>query len=293
MPLGIAYGTAAAVAVGLFGFLLLELHWAVYGIVVFLLTPLVAGFVVGYTVPEGRRVLASLILASIIGLLILVVTRAEGWVCVLMALPLIIVGIGAGAGLGCLVANRRHPQNPTAALLLVPLVLIPSGWIEKSLAPATRLEPFTTSATYRSTPEQLFNLLANVDHVEAHRPFLLRIGLPVPVSCKLERGAVGAKRTCYFDDGYIVEEVVAWSPPEQMRMRIVENHVPGRHWLGFRDAIYDFKQNANGTTTVTRTTSITTQLYPPIYWRPLERLGVETEHRYIFDDLQRRLAASR
>jgi polyketide cyclase/dehydrase/lipid transport protein len=289
----ITFGSLTAIAIGLFGFVLLHFQWAVYGVVVFLAVPIAAGFVARRIAGPGRNTLITLGISLVLGLGILITTGLEGWVCILMALPLILSGLLIGIGLAILLSKspNNSSSSTTALLVGIPLLLFSSGWVEKSIAPKQRLEVISTSVVLHATPEKLFDMLKDVETVDAHRPFLMRIGLPVPIKCRLERGSVGAARTCYFDHGYIREEVVAWEPPNLMKMRVVENHVPGRHWLGFKDAIYEFHGNADGTTTVTRTTSITTALYPAIYWRPLERLGVETEHQYIFEDLGRRLAS--
>ena len=286
----IVVGSFSAIGIGLFGFLLLHYHLAVYGLVVFLAVPFVAGFVAKRLAGAGSNAFIAVMISIVIGLGVLVATGAEGWVCVLMAFPLLFLGIISGMALASWSSRRNYTSSNNAGLMVaIPLLIIGSGWLEKSVAPQYRLEVISTSIVLPETPEKLFDMLKGVDVVNAPRPFLMRIGLPVPTSCRLERGSVGAGRTCYFDHGYIKEEVVEWTPPTLMKMRVVENHVPGRHWLGFKDAIYTFTPNPDGTTTVIRTTSITTALYPAIYWRPLERMGVETEHRYIFDDLSRRL----
>jgi hypothetical protein len=290
--LGIVAGSITGIAIGLFGFLLLHFHLAAYGIVIFLVVPMAAGFVARRIAGPGSNTLIAVMISVVIGLGILIATGSEGWVCVLMALAPIAVGLLVGIAIAAWLSRRKRQPRPNNATLMVaiPLLLFGGGWLEKSFAPQYRLESISTSIVLSASPETTFDMLKGVDLVDAPRPFLMRIGLPVPTSCRLERGAVGATRTCYFDHGYIKEEVVEWNPPQLMKMRVVENHVPGRHWLGFKDAIYQFRGNPDGTTTVTRTTSITTALYPAIYWRPLERLGVETEHNYIFDDLKRRLS---
>jgi len=98
---------------------------------------------------------------------------------------------------------------------------------------------------------------------------------------------VGAKRTCYFDQGYIEETVTEWSPPEVMGLSIDRTNMPGRHWLDFENAKYELRRDNSGTM-LTRTTTITSNLYPVWYWRPFERWGVASEHEYIFGDLARR-----
>jgi len=69
-----------------------------------------------------------------------------------------------------------------------------------------------------------------------------------------------------------------------MRLQINRTHMPGRHWLGFESAAYQLEPEGNGTR-LTRTTVISSHLYPAWYWRPLERWGVESQHKYLLEDV--------
>jgi hypothetical protein len=113
-------------------------------------------------------------------------------------------------------------------------------------------------------------------------------GLPVSLRCTLERKGVGAKRTRYFENGFIEETVTEWAPPYSMHLTIDRTNMPGRHWLGFENAAYELRQEGSGTR-LTRTTTITSHLYPVWYWRYFERLGVSSEHEYLLRDLSNRL----
>ena len=113
----------------------------------------------------------------------------------------------------------------------------------------------------------------------------MRIGLPVPVSCKVDKEEVGGKRTCYFESGYIEERITEWNPPLSIKMEITASDVPGRPWLTFKDASYELSEN-NGKTTITRRTTIVSRLSPAWYWRRLEKIGVETEHEYLFEEVR-------
>lgn len=63
--------------------------------------------------------------------------------------------------------------------------------------------------------------------------------------------------------------------------------MPGRHWLGFERAEYRLESKRQ-TTVLTRITTVTSNLAPSWYWRPFERLGVESEHRYILQNVANR-----
>lgn len=74
-----------------------------------------------------------------------------------------------------------------------------------------------------------------------------------------------------------------------MKMNVTEVQVPGRDWLSFKDASYEFREQM-GQTLLIRKTTIVSHLLPAWYWRPLERIGVETEHDYLFEHLRRATA---
>jgi hypothetical protein len=117
----------------------------------------------------------------------------------------------------------------------------------------------------------------------------MHIGLPIPQRCVLRGAAVGGKRTCYFDQGFIEETILDWDPPRRMRLSIDRTNLPGRHWLDFEEAEYTLEPSSAGTT-VKRVTTITSGLSPSWYWEPLERWGVSTEHEYLFRDLTVKLS---
>ena len=78
-----------------------------------------------------------------------------------------------------------------------------------------------------------------------------------------------------------------WSPPTAMQHAIDRTNLPGRHWLEFEIARYDLRPEAGGTS-LTRNTTIVSNLYPSWYWLRFERWRVSSEHHYIFGDLARR-----
>ena len=121
-------------------------------------------------------------------------------------------------------------------------------------------------------PSQVWAELESFDSLAGDKPFLMHIGLPIPVRCVLEGSGRGAKRTCYFDHGYIQETVVEWSPPNTMLLSIDRTNMPGRHWLGFENARYDLRQEG-GETVLTRSTTIVSYLYPRLVLGTSRALG--------------------
>jgi len=295
---GLVAGIATALAFGLGGFVLVKDNTGSMGAVLFLLLPFATGFATALVARRRNVAIASLIIGLLICSTILLITKMEGWVCVLMSAPLIAVGLAIGALIGTLVRilvidKSSRPKVMNLLLLLtLPLFLMGANRLEEPSRRTTRAESFTSVLIVDASPEEVWKQIKTMDRVNAHKGFLMRIGLPVPVSCKVDKEAVGGKRTCYFESGYIEERITEWNPPHSMKLDITSWDVPGRPWLDFKDASYEIHQE-NGQTVMTRTSTIISRLLPVWYWRRFEKIGVETEHEYLFEAVKNRINAEK
>jgi hypothetical protein len=264
------------------------------GEVMFLLVPFASGFAVTMVTQKLQRVSAAVLLATLGSLAVLIATRMETPLCALLALPLLFVGLMIGVALGYLfrrLTGKLGDNNvafTSVVFLSMPLLVFVGHRVEVSTLIHPRHEVVTSAIRLATEPSRVWADLRSFDSVTGERPFLMYVGLPIPVRCVMQGSGEGAKRTCYFDHGYIKETVTEWSPPNFMRLSIGRTNMPGRYWLGFEDAAYELCQDG-GETVLTRTTTIISNLYPAWYWRPFERWGVSSEHEYIFSDLARRV----
>ena len=296
--LGLLVGIATATAFGLGGFFLIEDERGAMGSVLFLLLPFATGFATALVARRINLMIASLIIGLVLCTAVLLATDREGWVCLLMSLPLIIIGLGFGALLGLLF--RRYildrSSKPTMqsllVLLVLPLFLIGANSIEKPSRQNPRAETFTSVLIVAAPREKVWNSIKTMDRVNAHKGFLMRIGLPVPVSCSLDKEEVGGTRTCNFESGFIKERITEWDPPRVMKLEVTDWDVPGRPWLDFKDASYELREE-NGKTIMIRTTTIASRLLPAWYWKGLEKIGVETEHEYLFESITNQVQGER
>jgi hypothetical protein len=219
----------------------------------------------------------------------------EGVLCAVLAFPMLMAGLCAGIVLGLLVRSICERLGKTdlrlrsMVLLMMPLMIYGGHRVEVVTGTHPRQETVKSTIHLAAEPEQVWANLHSLDSVAGRKLFLMHIGLPIPVRCILQRSGVGAKRICYFDQGYIEETVLEWSPPKRMRLSIDRTNMPGRHWLKFEGAEYELHREGTGTA-LTRTTTIKSNLYPVWYWRPFERWGVASEHEYLFSDLAQRFS---
>lgn len=290
----VVVGVVTAVSFGVGGFFLIFDPTGSMGWVLFFLLPCITGFATALVARNRNIAIASLIIGLLFCSAILLALGVEGFVCVIMSAPVIAAGLTVGALFGwafqALVIDRFRKSGTMTMLVLMvlPFFLIGANRAEKPSRRIPRAETVTSTMIVNAPPETVWNELKSLDTIKARKSFLMKIGLPVPVSCVMEGEGVGARRTCYFESGHIEERITEWNPPHSMKMEITASDVPGRPWLTFQDASYEISRN-NGKTTITRKTTIVSRLSPAWYWRRLERFGVRNEHEYLFEALTNKI----
>lgn len=294
---GILVGSLTALAFGLGGFGLVNDRNGSMGTVLFFFLPFVTGFATAIVTQGKEVVFASLGIGAIGCTAALIITRMEGWVCVLMSIPIIVFSLGVGAIFGVFARQFLISRGAKHLVLLLtlgvlPFFLIAAKKIEEPSRRTPRVETITNTLVTDAPRELVWNQLQTFDRIEGTKGLLMRIGLPVPASCTMSGEGVGATRTCYFEEGHIEERVTEWNPPNSMKLAITDFDVPGRPWLSFQDASYELTTE-NGRTVLTRKTTIVSRLSPAWYWRPLEKIGVETEHEYLFEEVKRKIEGAK
>lgn len=269
----------------------------VYGATVFVVVPLLAGFIAGVGTPTLRAALFAIVFGFGLCLVALLSSGLEGLVCVLMALPLTSGLAFLGAWLGRLsgpFVRRKlsggHGGKGSALAVLVGLLLVGcSAILEGSHERAAPMHTVVSVRTFQVSEEEAWDALLSFRQITGEKPWLLKMGLPVPQYCTIEGLGVGATRRCHFDQGVIEERISVWRPPRRLVMEITNVTLPGRDWLKFIDASYELTGTGAGETTVVRTTRIASVLRPRLYWEPLEELATQAEHEYLFNAVASKL----
>jgi hypothetical protein len=292
----VAVGAVTGSVIGLVAFsFLTHRQYPGMGSVMFLFVPIAAGFSIAMVARKPNATTAAAVVSVVSSLLLLIALGAEGMLCAVLAFPIIaaglFIGIGIGALLRKLVVSRTNNRTTTTGMLLfiAPVLIVAGERIETPMLQHPRTEVVQTTVNVNGSPEHVWREILSIDNIEASKPLLMYVGLPVPQRCTIQGHGVGAKRTCYFNVGYIEETVTAWNPPYYLGLSIDRTNMPGRHWLGFESADYRLELSGN-TTWLTRRTTVFSYLRPSWYWRHFERLGVESEHDYILRDVVLRAA---
>ena len=242
---------------------------------------------------DDKWSLAGLICSFILFIFVLISGRLEGLVCILLALPLILLAAALGAFAKHRVKkhrNKKEKENNFKVVLLPLILFCLSGFIEKWLINNEKqVVSITSEIVLPYSPMQVYDAIKSVDTLDAEKPFLMKLDLPVPQKCLLEAEQIGALRTCYFEGGQIVERITKLQKGKLLKMDVIDYQLTGRQWLGFKEAIYIFEEVAPNQCKMTRITTYTSELKPRFYWQPLEKIGIEQAHQYVFNNLKKDL----
>jgi hypothetical protein len=274
------------------GFILLHYQLIGYGVSFFVFLPFLIGFILGKSTMKAFS-LVGFIIALALFFVMLIAGQLEGMVCVLMTLPIIFAAVGLGALINYFI-KRNSEKDKESNLIkssILPLIFfLGISFFEKWIVGNDKvLLESKTEMVLPNTCMQVYDAIKNVDTLIAEKPFLMRLDLPIPNKCILEKEEVGGLRTCYFSGGTITEKITALEKGKLLKMDVIDYKLTGRKWLGFKEAIYYFDKVGEDSCKITRVTTYTSMLTPRFYWQPLEEIGIQQEHEYVFANLKRDL----
>lgn len=253
------------------GFISLHYGYSDYGWVLFVLLPVVLGLSIG-ALPSKRLAYAGLVITVIVFLIGLVTLGLEGYICIIMTLPIVLPFMFLGSIITHLVKRYdKLKMTDKAPVLFLPLIIFLFGSpIEKLIIiNKEKVVEVKSEIILPYSNMQVYDAIKSVDTLIAELPFLMKIDLPVPQKCILEKEEVGGLRTCYFSGGKIVERITALKKGKILKMDVIKYELTGRKWLGFKEAIYIFDSLGVNECKMTRITTYTSSLRPRVYWEPL------------------------
>jgi uncharacterized protein YndB with AHSA1/START domain len=194
------------------------------------LVPYALGMLTAAMVPRERRFpwLYWLFMPWISVGLMLVAAAAlalEGWICILMASPVLItMGMLGGATLGLVATFRRSrsaPKPMVVAALALPFLVGPA---ESRIPPADDLRTVTTVVDIDAPPETVWRNVVRVPLIrddEQSVGLFQKVGIPKPLEATIDRDGVGALREARFAGGIrFHERVTEWEPERRLGFTI-------------------------------------------------------------------------
>lgn len=154
----------------------------------------------------------------------------EPLLCVVMAMPVLLVMSTLGGLAAQHVARRPwgSPRAPLALLAAVMLVPFCAGWAESFAPPPDSLRHVHTEIRIAADRDTIWH---NITRVSAIQPSEQRfsifhaLGLPKPRQAILDKDGVGGVRDAMFEQGLsFIEAVTQWQRDQEMRFTIEIDH---------------------------------------------------------------------
>ena len=146
----------------------------------------------------------------------------EGAICIIMALPVLLLFASIGGVIGALKVLRRRPNQ--AAIIMLPFLLTP---LEGTIDAPTRWVETVTAIDIAAPPSTVWPLVTSVDSItpgEQQPALFTRMGFPRPISATITGSGVGSIRAARFERGLVFTETVThWEPLRRLSFTINPN----------------------------------------------------------------------
>ncbi|HRI00959.1 MAG TPA: hypothetical protein PK006_07905 [Saprospiraceae bacterium] len=261
-----------------------------YGFSLFVFLPFILGTILGDSLVKNIS-LYGLSISFGVFISLLLIGKLEGMVCILLALPIIFFFIALGFFIRYLLGRKQSQEKDKIKSTIAPyFIFLIISFSEKHIfGNDQEIIVVKTEMILPYNSMQVYDAIKSVDTLIAEKPFLMKLDLPIPTKCILEKEEVGGLRTCHFSGGSITEKITELERGKLLKMDVIEYQLTGRKWLGFREAIYYFEKITADSSKITRVTTYSSELKPRFYWEPLEKWAIAQEHEYVFENLKRDL----
>ena len=256
---------------------------------VFVATPFLVGLATAYianrdlALPPGKT-LPVVLIAAALGVLALLMFALEGFVCIVLVVPLGAVMAGLGGLLGRQLADVGHSRGrPLLSVAILPFVFV----TEAALPPSVTITTNQSIEIAAPAPRVWQALISNAPI--AGDPGLVALAdFAYPIRSRIVGQGVGAIRQGEFSTGIARERVTAWEPGKALAFAIIAQpammeemspyrrvHAPHLHGYFETDTTrFEIETLAAGKSRLTVHASHRLRIDPVLYWEPLARWAI-------------------
>lgn len=235
-------------------------------------------------IPPPKSVTGTILRVLSLFLLMSGILFGEGFICILMAAPIV---LGVGCIIGMLVDHgRRRRGVPLMALPLIVLMGVEGTTPQLSFP---REEVVSVEKTVAATLADVRSALAATPRFRTTLPVYLRLKFPLPSETSGSGLQEGALRVVRFaggegKPGNLVMRV-GEADDQHVRFDAVSDTSHIAHWLKWEEARVDLSEVAPGQTRVRWTLRYRRDLDPAWYFGPWERYAARLAAGYLIDNV--------
>lgn len=160
----------------------------------------------------------------------------EGFVCLLMASPLVVGCAMVGATVGYYIQLHARNEREIALLVIALVLTVPAlmGAESKVIREPLQMLVRTEIKVDRS-PAEVWSNVVSFPELPPPEEWLFRSGIAYPIGASIAGRGVGAERRCVFSTGSFVEPIEEWDEARLLKFSVTSNPPPMREWSLFAD----------------------------------------------------------
>lgn len=234
---------------------------------------------------------ASLLLVGVMLLLIAI----DGFVCLVMALPISAALAIAGTALGRYMVRRTSSSRSGTALPCLLIALFPPvAAYDASHQSAPPMRTVTTRVAIRAPAERVWQTVIAFPPIARPADGIFRLGFAYPLSAQITGSGLRAVRHCTFSTGSFVEPITTWQPPRLLAFDVTSCPEPMQEFSPYRDFHArhlnnymvshhgEFRIEQDGASTILQgTTWYTDSISPQWYWGPISDYIIHRIHERV------------
>lgn len=275
-----------------------------YGWTVFVFLPFLIGFLPSYFASKklelSKRDCYSLsfatLLAAIIGLLICAI---EGVICILMALPILMIIVWISAYIGYISNNRKSKLSSAHATILLAFYSLSFLSFDYINEPDDFI-PIKTAILVNAPIEKVWQNVVTFDTIAEPTEFIFKTGIAYPQNATIKGAGVDAIRYCNFTTGSFVEPITTWDEPHLLQFSVQSQPIPMNEWNpfwaihpphldGYFKSVkgqFRLERKTNNVTLLEGTTWYKIDIYPQFYWKIWSDLIIHKIHNRVLNHIK-------
>jgi hypothetical protein len=255
-----------------------------YGFALFIGIPCIMGYTTGFFVPDNGSYrllknigLSILVIAAISGLLILL--GAEGAICILMALGILVVPVYVGVVIGR--ATKSFSTNKKTYSVCLIVLLAPVLYLHDLYSSAHIDSSVSTSVSINASPSSVWTTINNRVNFGKSKYPLLNAGVSYPLSMEMQRVGTNCMLVCPTSNDtsrLLVTRLVpnrlltfkhegALLPMKELTLYNTFDMPHLHDYFKHEYGEFSLVVNTDGTTRLTATTKYTYDIAPGFYWK--------------------------
>ncbi len=200
-----------------------------YGILLFVVTPFICGLISPIIYNWGRlssfweSLLVSFI-SGVLSLFSLLMLGWEGFICIFMALPVVLPFAFIGGAIGHFLSRLGKTRSSTISVIL--LLLTPLGMGLESVNQQPHEREVSTRVIIEGTVEDVWREVVAFSVIPEPEEWYFRAGIAYPIRAEIRGHGVGSVRYCHFSTGAFVEPITHWEENRRLAFTVSEQPDP-------------------------------------------------------------------